>query len=43
MGIVSGVLEQDPLGGHLFLFVNRERPVNCTLYSGMGLCWPSAW
>lgn len=24
-GIVSGVLEQDPLSGHLFLFINRRR------------------
>jgi transposase len=25
MGLVSVVLEQDPLSGHLFLFVNRRR------------------
>jgi transposase len=24
-GMVSGVLQQDPLSGHLFLFVNRRR------------------
>src|SRR5690606_9800279 len=24
-GIVSGVLQKDPLSGHLFLFVNRRR------------------
>jgi transposase len=32
MGIVSGVLEQDPLGGHLFLFVNRRRDKLKILY-----------
>ena len=32
MGIVSGVLEQDPLGGHLFLFVNRQRDKLKILY-----------
>ena len=24
-GIINGLLEQDPLSGHLFLFVNRRR------------------
>lgn len=32
MGIVSGVLEQDPLCGHLFLFVNRRRDKLKILY-----------
>jgi transposase len=32
MGIVEGVLEQDPLGGHLFLFVNRRRDKLKILY-----------
>jgi len=31
-GIVSGTLEQDPLGGHLFLFVNRRRDKLKILY-----------
>lgn len=31
-GIVSGVLEQDPLSGHLFLFVNRRRDKLKLLY-----------
>jgi transposase len=31
-GIVSGVLEQDPLSGHLFLFVNRRRDKLKVLY-----------
>lgn len=31
-GVVSGVLEQDPLGGHLFLFVNRRRDKLKILY-----------
>ena len=31
-GIVSGVLEQDPLCGHLFLFVNRRRDKLKILY-----------
>lgn len=37
-GIVSGVLEQDPLSGHLFLFVNRRRDRLKILYwDGDGL------
>ena len=32
MGLVSGVLEQDPLSGHLFLFVNRRRDKLKILY-----------
>lgn len=32
MGFVSGVLEQDPLSGHLFLFVNRRRDKLKILY-----------
>ncbi len=37
-GIVSGVLEQDPLCGHLFLFVNRRRDKLKILYwDGDGL------
>jgi len=32
LGIVSGVLEQDPLSGHLFLFVNRRRDKLKILY-----------
>lgn len=37
-GIVSGVLEQDPLSGHLFLFVNRRRDKLKILYwDGDGL------
>ena len=31
-GIVSGVLEQDPLSGHLFLFINRRRDKLKILY-----------
>ncbi|MEK6234758.1 MAG: IS66 family insertion sequence element accessory protein TnpB [Planctomycetales bacterium] len=31
-GIVSGTLEQDPLSGHLFLFVNRRRDKLKILY-----------
>lgn len=37
-GIVSGVLEQDPHSGHLFLFVNRRRDKLKILYwDGDGL------
>lgn len=37
-GIVSGVLEQDPLSGRLFLFVNRRRDKLKILYwDGDGL------
>lgn len=37
-GIVSGVLAQDPLCGHLFLFVNRRRDKLKILYwDGDGL------
>lgn len=37
-GIVTGVLEQDPLSGHLFLFVNRRRDKLKILYwDGDGL------
>ncbi len=37
-GIVSGVLQQDPLCGHLFLFVNRRRDKLKILYwDGDGL------
>ena len=37
-GIVSGVLEQDPLSGHLFLFINRRRDKLKILYwDGDGL------
>jgi transposase len=37
-GIVSGVLEKDPLSGHLFLFVNRRRDKLKILYwDGDGL------
>ena len=37
-GLVSGVLEQDPLCGHLFLFVNRRRDKLKILYwDGDGL------
>jgi transposase len=37
-GLVSGVLEQDPLSGHLFLFVNRRRDRLKILYwDGDGL------
>lgn len=37
-GIVSGVLEQDPLCGHLFLFINRRRDKLKILYwDGDGL------
>ena len=37
-GLVSGVLEQDPLSGHLFLFVNRRRDKLKILYwDGDGL------
>jgi len=31
-GIVSGVLQQDPLSGHLFLFINRRRDKLKILY-----------
>lgn len=37
-GIVTGVLEQDPLSGHLFLFINRRRDKLKILYwDGDGL------
>ena len=37
-GIISGVLEEDPLSGHLFLFVNRRRDKLKILYwDGDGL------
>lgn len=37
-GIVSGILEQDPLCGHLFLFINRRRDKLKILYwDGDGL------
>lgn len=37
-GLVSGILEQDPLSGHLFLFVNRRRDKLKILYwDGDGL------
>ena len=39
MGIVSGVLEQDPLGGHLFLFVNRRRDRMKLLHFADGGFW----
>ncbi len=35
---VKGVLNQDPLSGHLFLFVNRTRTsCKCLYYDGTGL------
>jgi len=37
-GVITGVLEQDPLSGHLFLFVNRRRDKLKILYwDGDGL------
>ena len=37
-GVVTGILEQDPLSGHLFLFVNRRRDKLKVLYwDGDGL------
>lgn len=37
-GVVTGVLEKDPLSGHLFLFVNRRRDKLKILYwDGDGL------
>ena len=37
-GLVTGALEQDPLSGHLFLFVNRRRDKLKILYwDGDGL------
>lgn len=37
-GLVSGVLQQDPLSGHLFLFVNRRQDKLKILYwDGDGL------
>lgn len=37
-GLVSGVLEQDPLSGHLFLFINRRRDkLKILVWDGDGL------
>ena len=37
-GLIAGVLDQDPLSGHLFLFVNRRRDKLKVLYwDGDGL------
>ena len=37
-GLVTGVLQQDPLSGHLFLFINRRRDKLKILYwDGDGL------
>ena len=37
-GVITGLLEQDPLSGHLFLFVNRRRDKLKILYwDGDGL------
>jgi len=38
-GLVRDVLSQDPLNGHLFLFVARNRKsAKVLLYDGTGLC-----
>ena len=36
-GVVSGKLQQDPLSGHLFLFINRRRDKLKILYDLCGL------
>ena len=44
-GIITGLLEQDPLSGHLFLFVNRRRDKLKILYwdgDGLAIWYPSA-
>jgi transposase len=39
MGLVTGVLEQDPLSGHLFLFLNRRRDrIKILFWDHDGLC-----
>ena len=39
MGLVSSVLEQDPLSGHLFLFVNRRGDrIKILFWEQDGLC-----
>ena len=35
---VKGVLKQDPLSGHLFVFINsRRNSIKCLFYDGTGL------
>lgn len=35
---VKGILKQDPLSGHLFLFINsRRNSIKCLFYDGTGL------
>jgi transposase len=39
MGLVSSVLDEDPLSGHLFLFVNRRRDkLKALFWDRDGLC-----
>jgi transposase len=39
MGLVTSVLQQDPLSGHLFLFVNRRRDrIKILFWDHDGLC-----
>ena len=39
MGLVTSVLEQDPLSGHLFLFLNRRRDrLKILFWDHDGLC-----
>ncbi len=38
-GVVTGVLEQDPLSGHLFLFLNHHVVTDSKFYTGSAMDW----